>query len=116
MSTLKDEVKGILKEADTNIINEFFRSEINENERWDSDEATEFKLTLTNAGISFNHEDNYGGEDCGSEYWSVYSFKKESEMVYVKFEGWYASYDGSNFDKWYFAKAVPKSGFDFVKA
>lgn len=47
--------------------------------------------------ITVKQVDSYGGEDMGSEYWSVYSFTKDNEIVYVKFYGWYASHVGSEY-------------------
>lgn len=47
--------------------------------------------------ITVKKVDSYGGEDMGSEYWTVYSFTKDNEIVYVKFYGWYASHFGSEY-------------------
>ena len=40
--------------------------------------------------------DRYGGEDCGSEYWTIYYFKDHD--VYLKVEGWYQSFRGVEYD------------------
>jgi len=48
-------------------------------------------------GISTQSVDEYGGEDQGSEYWHVWKFTKDSDVVYVKFFGWYASHYGSEY-------------------
>jgi len=48
-------------------------------------------------GISTNTVEEYGGEDQGSEYWYVWKFTKDSDIVYVKFFGWYASHYGSEY-------------------
>lgn len=117
MSNLKEQIKSLLDSAENDIVNAFFDSDFNEEiSKWDSAEDTAFKEALRVSGITVEHVDNYGGEDQGSEYWSVYSFTKGTEVQYVKFNGWYQSYNGSEYDEWYFAKPVPKSGFDFVKA
>lgn len=47
--------------------------------------------------IAVKQVDSYGGEDMGSDYWSVYSFTKDNEEVFVKFYGWYASHYGSEY-------------------
>lgn len=39
--------------------------------------------------------DEYGGEGQGEDYWKVWSFPKLD--ILVKFQGWYASYNGSEF-------------------
>ena len=115
MSTLKEVVSVILGNTDNEVLREMFHSEISENTKWDSVDVTTFRESLKKEGITLKHEDNYGGEDMGSEYWSVYSFEKSGAIIYVKFDGYYYSYNGSTFDEWYFCKPVPKQGFDFVK-
>ena len=113
---LKTEVRQLLSTTDNEIHRDLFNTEFKqENSKYDSDELTEFKAALQSSGIAVKHVDNYGGEDCGSEYWSVYEFSKGNEKVFVKFNGWYQSYNGSEFEEWFFAKAVPKSGFDYVQ-
>ena len=117
MSNLKKQVESILNSAENNVINEFFWSGFDpEISKYNSEEFTAFKFSLEESGIIVQFVDNYGGEDCGSEYWSVYSFSKDKEIRYIKFNGYYASYVGSTFEEWYFVKPVPKSGFDFVEA
>lgn len=54
--------------------------------------------------------DRYGGEDMGSTYYSVYKFSNEqSETVYAKFGGWYASYEGAEYEGWNFVNPVTKT-------
>lgn len=114
--TLKQQVKKLLDSADEDMKRNFFRSEFDsEFSKYDSDESVAFKTALQSSGITAEHVDNYGGEDCGSEYWSVYEFSKGKDKVLVKFNGWYQSYNGSEFGEWFFAKPVPKSGFDYIQ-
>lgn len=42
--------------------------------------------------------DGYDGEDCGSDYWSVYKFTKDGEDVYIKFKGYYQSHYGADYE------------------
>jgi len=49
--TLKQKVTEILNEADSDIINEFFHSEITDNTAWDSDEVIEFRKKLSDSRI-----------------------------------------------------------------
>lgn len=102
--SLKQKVTDLLNEADSDVIHEFFHSELTESTRWDSDEVTEFRKKLSDAGIRFEHVDNYGGEEQGREYWSVYSFHDASHVVYVQFDGWYQSYNGSEYEEWFFVE------------
>lgn len=66
-------------------------------------------------GITVAHVDNYGGEDQGSEYWSVWKFTKDSEEVLVKFEGYYQSHYGTDFQEWNFVKPAQKMVTIYVK-
>lgn len=50
--------------------------------------------------------DNYGGEDMGSDYYAVHKFTRSDESVYIKFWGWYASYDGAEYQD--FSVVTPK--------
>jgi len=53
--------------------------------------------------------DSYGGEDMGSDYWSVYSFTKDNEEIFVKFYGWYASHVGSEYRGYKFVAPKEKT-------
>jgi len=112
---LKDKVLALLAEADSDIIREFFHGELDEVTRWDSEEMTTFRKVLTDEGIAFEQADRYGGEDQGSDYWSVYSFTNGMEAVFIKFDGWYASYEGSTYDSFYEVQAVEKTITVFEK-
>lgn len=102
--SLKQKVAELLNEADSDIIQEFFHSEISDNITWDSEEIADFRKKLSDVGIRFEHVDNYGGEEQGRDYWSIYAFHDEAHVVYVKFDGWYASYHGSEYEEWFFVE------------
>lgn len=46
--------------------------------------------------------DNHGGEGEGEDFWSVYKFTDGTDEVFVQFDGWYQSYNGSTFNKFFF--------------
>ena len=59
-------------------------------------------------GVSFNViEAEGGGEGGGEHQHTVVEFLLGNESVLVLVTGWYYSYDGSHYDDWCFAKAVP---------
>jgi hypothetical protein len=62
-------------------------------------------------GISFKLVDSYGGEDQGSDYYTVYKFTDNDtgEEVYAKFQGWYQSYDGAEYESWSFVQPKEKT-------
>jgi hypothetical protein len=113
---LIDTVSALLAEADNDVKREFFNAEIgSEYSKWDEDSIMEFKKHLTEAKIDFELVDNYGGEDQGSDYWSVYSFTDGMQVVFIKFDGWYASYEGSTYEEFYEVKPVEKTITVFEK-
>lgn len=46
----------------------------------------------------------YGGEGRGDEYWKVYHFINHD--VYIKFDGFYQSYEGSEYEEMFEVKPV----------
>lgn len=60
-------------------------------------------------GLLFTFVEHYGGEDCGADYYSVYQIRNDEGFeVYVKFQGWYQSYVGSEYQEWYFVEPIDK--------
>ena len=105
--SLKDVVAQILNNADNEVINYvFFNQEglkpYNGKFYYEGQEDT--YNALQEAGITTGYADSYGGEGKGEDYWIVYKFSKGDEAVYVRFDGWYASYDGSEFNEWFFVE------------
>lgn len=92
------------------IVELFFNGEYDRGrvERWYSDDAywSEFHKTIDDRAITISYEYRTGGEGEGEEYWSVYSFTNEEGTVYIKFNGYYQSYEGATFDEFY--QVVPK--------
>lgn len=71
-----------------------------------------------NNNIFFSLEDSYGGEGQGDSYWSVYKFvntENNEDVVYVKFDGWYASYSGSEFSRWFFVEPKEETVINFYE-
>lgn len=64
-----------------------------------TDEAIEF---MDNNRIVYDEVDSYGGEDQGSTYYRVYCFQSGSEKIYIKFNGWYASHYGTEYQNFEF--------------
>ena len=116
-TNLKEFVENLLRDEayEDLIYDSLFHSEYNsEPSEWDSDEEKEFRAALTDSSVVCQHEDNYGGEGQGDDYWSVYSFIRGDEKVYVKFNGWYASYNGAEFTEWFFVEPKEKMITVFV--
>lgn len=64
---------------------------------------------FTSHSIQTKIMQSHGGEGEGSDYYTVYSFTKDDETVYVKFQGWYASYYGADYDSWKFVEPKQKT-------
>lgn len=97
---MKNTIKELLDNCDSDMINGFFESCYHD-DYYGSDED---RQALKDSGIEVEHVANHGGEGEGSDYWSVYKFTKDGESVYVKFQGYYASYVGSEFHEWFFVE------------
>jgi hypothetical protein len=110
-----DKIVALLAEADRDVLVEFFHGEVDESTRWDSEEMTEFRKALADADIRFEFVDRYGGEDQGSDYWSVYSFSDGMQVVFIQFDGWYASYQGSTYEEFFEVTPVEKTITVFEK-
>lgn len=104
-------VKALLDDADSDVINALFQSETGRYciipDYYTGAEA--FNNSVASAKLDIKHQDNYGGEGKGEEYWSVYKFTDGTNETYVNFDGWYQSYNGSEFTKWFFVNPVVKS-------
>lgn len=90
MSTFAQEIIDAIKQHD--LENDFFHSEV----ECDDTELTAFNNALPD--VTFNQAECHGGEGEGSQFWTVYEFTRNNEKVFIKFDGWYASYVGSEFD------------------
>ena len=56
--------------------------------------------------------DSYGGEDQGSDFYSVILIRNpdnHDEQYHIKFQGWYASYAGAEYDSWSFVEPKQKT-------
>lgn len=105
MTALKELLKELLDGADSDITNQFFGSEFNlEIDEYDEESTVEFKKILVDNKVIVEFEDNHGGEGEGDDFWTVYSFTLDTEKVFVQFDGWYASYNGSEYSEWFFVQ------------
>lgn len=72
--------------------------------------AEQFGIDLS--GVWAWREDDYGGEEKGSEYWVIVGFSEsedKSNPIYAKFDYYYASYNGADYERWEFVKPVEKT-------
>lgn len=92
------------------LITSFFDAEYNREriQRWYSNEEVwdKFHEKIDELNLIINLSDQRGGEGQGEEYWSVYEFSSPEETVYIKFNGYYQSYEGATFTE--FFEVFPK--------
>lgn len=113
---LIDRVSALLRKADDEVKDAFHGGDVMDKPyTWDEDSVIEFKRQLAEANINFELVDRYGGEEQGYDYWSVYSFSDGMQVVFIKFDGYYASYDGSTYEEFYEVKPVEKTITVFEK-
>ena len=56
--------------------------------------------------------DYHGGEREGSDFYSVILIRNpdnHDEQYHIKFQGWYTSYSGAEYDNWYFVEPKQKT-------
>lgn len=105
--SLKIEIENMLDAANSEVLSDFFLSEISDSDnKYCFGETNEFLTEIYSKNIKHKFVDSFGGEGQGDSFWSVYSFTKDDETVYVKFDGWYQSYNGAEYDSWFFVKPV----------
>lgn len=66
---------------------------------------------LNDMNIEYDTVDSYGGEEQGRDYYTVVKFTSKEfpgEEVFAKFQGWYESYNGSEYEEWFFVEPKQK--------
>lgn len=68
-----------------------------------SNSINELRQFIQSEGFSIKCVEAIGGEDEGRDYYKVYKFTDTStgQECFVKFQGWYASYYGSEFESYF---------------
>lgn len=72
-----------------------------------------YAKALQNIGVTFESVESYGGEDQGSTYYTIWKFERDGEFAYFQFDGYYASYNGADFNEVFevFPREVTKIEF-----
>lgn len=83
--------------------------------KWNGDFENEVLNKASALNLQVDFVDSYGGEEQGKDYWAVYSFTDGQEVVYVQFDGWYASYNGSEYEEWFFVEPKQVTVTQFFK-
>lgn len=75
-------------------------------EHWEG-QTTSTKVDDTEVTITCI--ETYGGEGQGEDYWAVVSIEQEGDTIYVRRNGWYASYHGREWNDYEQVKPVEKT-------
>lgn len=95
LSTLTDYFNG-----DADMASAAMESDLRGYVPWGSTEykPSVFEQWAEGYGITLDYVDGYGGEGEGDTYYKVYKFTGQGEEVYLKFYGYYQSYDGATYE------------------
>lgn len=66
----------------------------------------ELQEILEKYAIKATLVDSFGGEGQGEDYWTVWKFEDPSGEVMIQFDGWYASYNGSEMTGRFYVEPV----------
>lgn len=50
-------------------------------------------------GVTSECVEDFGGEDQGSTFYAVWKFVRGDEVTFVRFDGWYQSYNGAEYEE-----------------
>lgn len=117
--SVNEAVKAFLLDADGlwdgGLNSLFFYQEVDGLEYYDEYITTQLKAKIKELNLKINCVEQVGGEGQGSDYWTVYKFEWfNGDVTYVKFEGWYASYVGSEFSEWKFVSPQPVTRIEYL--
>ncbi len=89
---LKDKIKNITK----NEAIELFKKEFEGNLPYYSEDEIQYRDFENDNYVVESEVDYYGGEGQGEDYWKISRIldKKTGEVFFIKFEGFYNSWDG----------------------
>jgi hypothetical protein len=112
----KQELADLLTGASQTVVDEMFTDEdVLTSEKY-YPEGFAFLADLQAKGIEPKLEVFFGGEGKGDNYYKIWSFTKAGETLYVKLDGYYASYNGATYDNMSFVEPHPKTVVVYRKA
>lgn len=96
----------------TSLLHDFFYSDFDLEFLNQALKETEYLLNIKDIVL----ETNFGGEGQGDTFYSIYKFTMNDGLEYfIKFSGWYASYNGAEFEEWFFVEPYEKTIIDYKK-
>lgn len=105
---VKTLVDGLSDQAIEELFQSYSSGELDgeyDNEGSEIASINDLTTILKENGYEFENVYQHGGEGQGDEYYSIYKVSNAELEVYVQFNGWYASYHGSEYQEWFFVEA-----------
>lgn len=114
-ASLTDKVMYFVEEMPRGVIEELLFKGYNFNNQDKS--WKRFQSRLTEHTIGFELAEEVGGdtEEDGNTYFKVYNFSDGVNECWIKFDGWYSSYDGSELRSYFPVKPEVKQVTVFEK-
>ena len=113
LTKFQSQVQNLLNEfSEAN--RQFFNYEVGDSlevdDKWfDGDKLEALSNLRTNSLNWVQIKSHGGGEGDGEECWSVYKFyNSEDDVAYIKFDGYYQSYNGSEYQQFYVVEPVDR--------
>lgn len=104
-NTFAKVVISVFEKAPNSICNDWMNEEwsnvkwYRENDYFNKEDYEDFLNAYEALGeVEVKVEEHHGGEGQGDDYYCVYSFSDGVHTAYLKFDGWYASHYGSEFN------------------
>lgn len=131
--TLKDQIAALVAEKEAELLKKASLADkviyfLEDTPRSDVEECmfrgycnatavNKIKARIAPHNITFHLAESLGGdeEEDGNVYWKVYSFSDGVEDCFVKFDGYYSSYDGSEMRSFFIVKPTVKQVTVFDK-
>lgn len=114
-ASLSDKVIYFLEDTDRSTLNEGLFKGYAQN----SAAMQKFNERLKEHNIGYEFTERIGGdeEETGNTYFAIWSFGdlKTKEEVFVKFDGYFSSYDGADMNSFYLVKPVEKTIIEYQK-
>ena len=99
----KDKIEEVLKQV--LVLNERFEEEYAEIDEDELEDVFSYSEAKQLPSYTIKMEESYGGEGQGDDYWFVLSITESAilgedlkDSIYIRFNGWYSSYNGTEWD------------------
>lgn len=99
------------------IVNSFFYEELSMEglKKYPDDFAEIAKFAASLDLTDFKMVDSYGGEGQGDTYYKVFKFESGDKVAHIKFDGYYSSYEGSEYEQAFLVEPKEVTVIEYFK-